>query len=229
MPQGNLLKQEISAEYALRFAGLQNYRNNIWKILIADFFQQHIPNNAHILDLGCGWGEFINNITAEKKFGMDLNPSTRDKLDQRIHFINQDCSEAWALPDNSLDIVFTSNFFEHLPTKDHLRKTIQQIERCLKLGGRLLCLGPNIKYLPGLYWEFWDHHIPLTEASLSEILQLNSFAIEQCYDRFLPYTMVNKAPPPLAFVKLYLKLPLAWKFFGKQFFIMARKQHMASS
>jgi predicted SAM-dependent methyltransferase len=72
----------------------------------------------------------------------------------------------------SLDVVFTSNFLEHLPDKVHVERTLAQAWRCLKDDGFIICLGPNIKYVPGAYWDFWDHFIPLTELSLSEVLKM---------------------------------------------------------
>jgi predicted SAM-dependent methyltransferase len=58
----------------------------------------------------------------------------------------------------SLDVVFTSKFFEHLSDKPSLVATLSKAFRCLKPSGRLIALGPNIKYLPGEYWDFFDHH-----------------------------------------------------------------------
>jgi hypothetical protein len=48
--------------------------------------------------------------------------------------------------------------------------------------------------------------------------------VELCFDRFLPYTMVNRRPAPLLLVRLYLKLPILWRLQGKQFLIVARVQ-----
>jgi SAM-dependent methyltransferase len=154
---------------------------------------------------------------------MDLNADTAKHLGAELTFFQQDCSQPWPLPENSLDTVFTSNFFEHLPDKATLGKTLQQARRCLKPGGRLICLGPNIKYLPGKYWDFWDHYLELTELSLSEGLGNRGFMIERCEPRFLPYTMVSGRQYPLVFIRLYLRLPIAWRFFGKQFLVIARK------
>jgi hypothetical protein len=76
--------------------------------------------------------------------------------------------------------------------------------------------------LAGRYWDFWDHYLPLTEQSLSELLKLRGFNVEQCLPKFLPYTMVNTRPLPLFFVNAYLQLPWIWKVLGKQFLIVAR-------
>lgn len=215
------LKSELRRQYELRFAAQRSYRNDVWKILAAEFFQSLIPKDATLLDLGCGWGEFINNIEAKKKFGMDLNPEGKNRLAAAVEFLEQDCSEEWPLPPDSLDCVFTSNFFEHLPGKDSLRRTLRQIYRCLRPGGRLICVGPNIRYLGGAYWDFWDHYLPLTELSLSEGLELQGFRVERSVSRFLPYRMTESRAMPLSLVRLYLKLPLAWSFFGKQFLVIS--------
>ena len=53
--------------------------------------------DAMVLDLGCGWGEFINQIDARSKYGMDLNPDTREFLSDDVTFLHQDCSREWVL------------------------------------------------------------------------------------------------------------------------------------
>jgi len=164
---------------------MAGYRDRVWKVLTRQFFQAYVPKDGAVLDLGCGWGEFINNIEARTKYGMDLNPESERRLSANVTFLKQDCSTAWHVPDSTLDVVFTSNFFEHLPTKESLRETLIQARRCLKPGGTLICLGPNIKYLPGAYWDFWDHFLPLTELSLGEALGLTGFRVVTRTARFL--------------------------------------------
>lgn len=217
------LKGELRLEYKLRFGEQRAYRNAVWKILTTEFFQRLIPPDATLLDLGCGWGEFINNVVAGKKYGMDLNPDAKEYVADDIQLLEQDCSQPWQLADDSLDCVFSSNFFEHLRSKDDLRRTLVQIHRCLRPGGRLICIGPNIRCLPGTYWDFWDHYLPLSEQSLREILELLGFRIERCTARFLPYHMSRRRPVPLQLVQLYIRLPFAWRIFGRQFLIVAVK------
>jgi hypothetical protein len=84
-------------------------------------------------------------------------------------------------------------------------------------------MGPNVKFLPGSYWDFWDHEVALTELSLKEILEITGFHVTECRDRFLPYTMVGGSQPPLWKIRLYLKFPIAWKLLGKQFLLVAHK------
>lgn len=213
----------------MRFEAMAQYRIAVWRILIRDFFFRWIPRDSVLLDLGCGWGEFVNQVDAPQKYGMDLNPDARIKLRPGVTLLPQDCSEPWPLPDDYLDVVFTSNFFEHLPSKESLRRTFDQAIRCLKPNGRLICLGPNIKFLPGCYWDFWDHCLPLTEESLGEGLRLAGFAIDLKIAKFLPYSMSRELAPPLMLLRVYLRCSFFWRFFGKQFLLVARKPGSAFS
>ena len=213
--------KELELIYGRRFAGWQEYRNRVWQVLIGSFFQKFIAPDASVLDLGCGYGEFINNVRCATKYGMDLNPTSARMLAPGIQFLRQDCSAPWPLADNALDVVFTSNFFEHLPDKQTLGATLTQAHRCLKPGGRLIAMGPNIKFVPGAYWDFWDHYLPLTELSLSEGLRQAGFDVVVCHPRFLPYTMVNAPEYPLIFLRIYLILPVLWRLLGRQFLVIA--------
>jgi len=217
------LQDDLQKEYQRRFSPLQEYRRKVWSVLTREFFQKHVRPDATVLDLGCGWGEFINQIQASRRLGMDLNPDSPAHLAPTIEFLQQDCSAPWPLFEGGLDVIFTSNFFEHLPSKLALKQTLAEAYQALRPGGEIICLGPNIKFLPGCYWDFWDHEVALTELSLKEILEITGFEVTTCVDRFLPYTMVGGAQPPLWQIRLYLKLPFVWKFFGKQFLLIARK------
>jgi hypothetical protein len=84
-------------------------------------------------------------------------------------------------------------------------------------------MGPNIKFLPGAYWDFWDHYVPLTELSLKEALESRGFGIERCIPKFLPYTMAAGPRYPLFVLKVYLWLPRLWRIAGKQFLVVALK------
>lgn len=213
----------LQRQYERRFAAQAEYRQQVWRVLVDRVFQRYVPENGAVLELGCGWGEFINHIRAARRYGMDLNPASGARLQPGVTFLHQDCTQPWPVGDGSLDAIFTSNFFEHLPDKASLASTLGEAHRALKSGGRLICLGPNIRYLPGAYWDFWDHYLPLTETSLAEGLELAGFAVEESIARFLPYTMSRDRNPPLWTLRVYLTLPFAWALFGKQFLVVARR------
>jgi SAM-dependent methyltransferase len=219
---------DLEQIYERRFAGQHQARIQIWGALIGSYFNRWISADAVVLDLGCGYCEFINQVTAKKKFAMDLNPQAHQRAQSGVEVLLQDCSQAWQVPEQSLDIVFTSNFFEHLATKAQLESTLMEAFRCLKPGGALLALGPNIRYLPGEYWDFFDHYIALTNLSLAEVLEKVGFQMEENVGRFLPYTMSHGRTYPIWALKAYLALPFVWRFLGKQFFLVARKPGVVS-
>lgn len=214
---------DLQRIYGARFSSSLDYRKKVWSVLVGDWFGKFVRPSDAVLDLGCGYGEFINAATCAQKFAMDLNPDAPQFLGAEVKFLQQDCSARWEVSDASLDVVFTSNFFEHLPDKAALDRTFDEIRRCLRPGGHLIAMGPNIKYLPGEYWDFWDHHVALTEASLKEALVTRGFDVRVCLPKFLPYTMASGPRYPAAFLRAYLKLPFLWAVFGKQFLVVASR------
>jgi ubiquinone/menaquinone biosynthesis C-methylase UbiE len=213
----------LQKEYHLRFKKRAEYRNSVWQILCKDYFSKFIPQNSRLLDIGAGWGEFINNIEVDTKFAMDLNPETKSRISLNVEFLHQDCSVTWPFKSDFFDVIFTSNFLEHLSTKEAIQKTLGEAHRCLKENGIIICMGPNIKYLTKTYWDFWDHKIPISDSAISELLKITGFTIDLSKSRFLPYTMSTGRTPPLFFVKMYIRLPFLWNFIGKQFLVIGRK------
>jgi len=215
--------EDLKQMYASRFKGKSAYRQLVWRELCS-FFAKWIPEGAAVLDLGCGHCEFINSVECLRKFGMDLNPDAAAFAAPDVEIIQQDCSQEWPMPPCSLDVVFTSNFFEHLPSKTALESTLRHVYGALAPSGRMIALGPNIKLVPGAYWDFFDHYLPLTERSLTEVLTKCGFRIELCQERFLPYTMSDGKEFPIWMLRVYLALPIAWRIFGKQFLVVASKR-----
>lgn len=214
----------LSELYRIRFSERELPRKNaIWQIICRDFLQRYIAPTDTVVDVACGYGEFLNNIQAARKIAVDLNADAQRFLAPNVEFNRQPATELSKVVTGGADAVFTSNFLEHLPDKHVLDLFLDEVHLALRPGGRYLILGPNLRYLPGEYWDFYDHHLGLTHLSLSEALQLKGFVIERCIDRFLPYTTQGALPTHPLLVKLYLHLPFAWRFFGKQFFIVATK------
>ena len=217
------IPEELSTIYRQRFTGQEAYRGKIWDILTTWFEKNCLNGAKDVLDLGCGYGEFINQVYAGRKYAMDLNPDAPRYLSAEVEFIRQDCSQPWQVGETSLDVIFTSNFFEHLPDKVALGRTLDQAHQALKPGGLLIAIGPNIKLIPGSYWDFWDHYIPLTDSSLGEALENRAFQIKRKDPAFLPYTMAGKKPVPLPLITLYLAMPWSWRFLGKQFLLISAR------
>jgi len=213
---------ELRRIYGNRFGGKAAYRMAVWSIL-AEYFSRWIPPSSTVLDLGAGYCEFVNNVAAQKRFAMDLNPEIHHRADADVTVLHQNCCDAWPLDDGAVDAVFTSNFLEHLPGKSEVQKVLLQAFRVLRPGGCFIAVGPNIKCVPGAYWDFFDHYVELTELSLAEALSMCGYRIEARIARFLPYTMSDNRQYPLWTLRTYLAVPLLWRAFGKQFLVISRK------
>ncbi|WP_026292974.1 class I SAM-dependent methyltransferase [Rudaea cellulosilytica] len=199
-------------------------KHAIWEVLCKHFFQRFVDPSATVVDVGAGYCEFINNIRAAHKIAVDLNPDVRRFAGAEVQVMNAPCTAISQLDAESVDIVFMSNFLEHLPSKQLVLDTFREASRILKTGGKIIVLQPNIRFLPGEYWDFFDHHTPLTDRSLVEGLQLAGFEAETVHPRFLPYTTKSRLPKAAWLVGLYLRVPLAWRFLGKQALVVAVKR-----
>ena len=220
--------EELRRLYWNRFAERQSGRRRIWQVLAGQFFQHWISPKAVVLDLGAGYGEFLQNITAGRKLGVDANPQAAEFWGKEIEPFHFDVTSQWPVPPGSIDCVFTSNFFEHLPDKRALERCVQQVYFALRPGGILIAMGPNIRKTGGTYWDFFDHFIALTERSVCELLRLHGFRIDLCKPGFLSYTMTRSNPVLLAkiypsLMRVYLLCPFLWPIFGQQFLIVASK------
>lgn len=215
---------DLPALYRFRFRESEREEKMlIWKTLCERYFQPLIGHGKVIADLACGYGEFINNIEAVKKFGIDLNPDASKFLNADVQFCLARADKVDCIASDGLDVVFTSNFLEHLKTKDECDAVLAEVLRMLKPGGRFIIMGPNIRYLAAQYWDFYDHYLPLSHLSLEEGLVQAGYEVERIIARFLPYTTRSALPQHPILVSLYLKIPIAWRLLGKQFLVVGRK------
>lgn len=215
---------DLAAIYQSRFenTGLEK-RNGVWRVLCRDFFNPMIGSDKDVLDMACGYGEFINNVVARNKSAVDMNPDAPKYLKSEVKFFQTPATQMPSVADATNDVVFTSNFLEHLHTKEDCNKVFGEVKRVLRPGGRFIILGPNIRYAYKEYWDFYDHYLPLSHLSLEEGLKQSGFNVIRNIPRFLPYTMKSRLPSGDALISLYLKMPFAWRLFGKQFLVVAQK------
>jgi hypothetical protein len=93
----------------------------------------------------------------------------------------------------------------------------------LKPGGQLVLMGPNARLVPGAYWDYWDHFVPITDRSLAEALRLAGFEVIEQVAAFMPYTTKSALPQAEWLVRLYLKSRWAWPILGRQFLLRAQR------
>lgn len=215
---------DLAHIYRERFS-LENlaFKSRMWEVLCDRWFQTYVTSTDTVLDLGAGTCEFINAIRCAEKIAVDANPDVVEYARDAkvIQTLSTDLSP---VASESIDVVFCSNLLEHLPSKKAVLQTLRECQRVLRPGGTLMILQPNIRYLPGRYWDYFDHHTPLTHLSMIEALRLSRLSPRRVIPRFLPYTVKSRLPRSTLFLRLYLRLPFLWSIFGRQMFVVAVRE-----
>jgi SAM-dependent methyltransferase len=216
---------KLDTLYENRFGAAERARKaSVWGRLCKQVFSRWIGPEDTVLDLGAGYCEFSNAAVAKRRIAIDLNPATVQAAAPGVEVHTVAADELSFLRDGEVDVVFTSNFLEHLPSKDVLTRVVMETKRVLRPGGTLIVMGPNIRFLPHLYWDYYDHHIPLSDRSVTELLGMCGYTVRHVEPRFMPYTVKSRLPQWDVLVKGYLALrPFSSFFLGKQFLVVASK------
>jgi len=146
------------------------------------YFYPFLPaqKRAAILDIGCGYGEFLYFLQREgysETAGIDLNGQQLEVASQ-LGVRNLHCKDGAEFLRECLgrfDFISAIDVLEHIP-KDQLLRFLDLVYEALRPGGRFLCQVPNLAafYTPLFYMDF-SHETPFTATSLNQILQLANF------------------------------------------------------
>jgi 2-polyprenyl-3-methyl-5-hydroxy-6-metoxy-1,4-benzoquinol methylase len=213
----------VDRVYEQRFLAADAQRkSNFWREL-ARYLQRFVPRDGTILDLACDRGDFIANVAAAEKWATDVRDVSAH-LPRDVRFVQADgLLLHQKLPNEHFDLVFTSNYLEHLPSGDAVVEQLEVVAKLLTPRGRVMILQPNIRLTGAAYWDFIDHKVALTERSLVEAAELCGFETERLIKRFLPYTTKSRLPQSRFAVRLYLAFRPAWFFLGKQTLYVGRR------
>lgn len=215
---------DLDRLYGHRFSDQEARRKHAVWAEIAAFLARWIPSESRVLDIACDQGYFIRHVRASERWATDIR-DVRAYLGEGVHFVRVDSLRLnSAVPERYFDVVFMSNFLEHLPGAEAVIAQLQQARRALKPRGRVIILQPNIRFVGGAYWDFLDHRMPLTERSLAEAARLSGFTVETLIPRFLPYTTKGRLPSHPLLVRAYLRAPLVWRLLGRQTLLIARSE-----
>ena len=223
-PYGEL-NAELDRLYAARFHDDEREsKARLWRVICEAFFSRYVPDGACVLDLGAGYCDFINNISARRRIAVDLNPDTARFAAPgvEVHQLPlEHLSEA--VERETVDLAFASNVFEHLRGPDALLKVLANVRTALRPGGRIMIMQPNVRLVGGAFWDFFDHTLPLSERGMTEALEVAGFRVVECRARFLPYTTKSRLPQWAFLVRLYLRFRPAQYLLGKQMLVVAER------
>jgi hypothetical protein len=195
-------------------------RRVLWRTLVDCVFQKQIPPDATVLELGAGYGDFINSVKAKRRIAVDCWDGMTAHLEPGVEGLVTSVTQLDGVADDSVDYVFSSNCFEHISQKD-LVDCLAQLQRKMKRGATLTIVQPNFKYAFREYFDDYTHVAIYTERSLCDLLAANGFQITRCEPRFLPLTIKTGAPVHPLLIRLYLASP--FKPLGKQMLICATR------
>lgn len=202
--------------YDLRFGEREiESKEGVWRE-IGRYLQRYIPDGAVVMDLAADRGHFIRYVDAREKWASDLR-DTSEYMPPDVRFTQSSgLLLAEHAPAEHFDVVFMSNYLEHLESAEAVVEQLRVVHGLLKPGGRVMVLQPNIKLVGPSYWDYIDHRVALTERSLVEAASLAGFRTDVLISRFLPYTVKGRLPTHPLLVRAYLAFRPAWWLLGKQ-------------
>ncbi len=217
---------ELKEIYAHRFdTAHRDQKAEAWAALYDTVFSRWIGPTDTVLDVGAGYCEFINVVHAARRIAIDANPDMAEFAAPGVEVRIEQVSDLRGFRDGEIDVVFSSNFLEHLPDKGAVTALVEAAFRVLRPGGRIILVGPNVRLVPGSYWDFYDHHVALSDRSVTELLSVTGFQVVAARARFVPYTVVGwRLPVRQWLVRAFVALmPFSSWLFGKQFLVIATK------
>jgi 2-polyprenyl-3-methyl-5-hydroxy-6-metoxy-1,4-benzoquinol methylase len=170
----------------------EHEKNPQWKEELERYISEYgIKKN--ILDVGCGFGHFVLLLQQRSNFvvGIDSNVEIVKFGKKKLSIKNILVSDGTSLPfkENSFEWVIANQVLEHITEP---AKFLQEIQKILKLHGRLFLTTPNrfvyirprtpriiILGLLGLYKIDPTHVKEYTSWGLKKLITENGFKIER--------------------------------------------------
>ena len=208
---------EHTSVYDLRFGEKErSAKEDVWREICRFLQHRYIPASSRVLDVATDAGYFIRNIKAAERWATDLR-DTSSLMPDGVRFVQADgLALADVVPTDYFDVVFMSNYLEHLDSPESVIEQLRVVRKLLRPGGHVVILQPNIKLVGAAFWDFIDHRVPLTEESLVEAATVAGFRTSDVISRFLPYSVKGRLPAHPALVRAYLAFPPLWRMMGKQ-------------
>jgi len=163
-----------------------------WRLRRVDAW---IPEQAVVLDLGCGWGAaLLRHVARRVRRGVGLDPKAEPAgLPQNVRVVRHRLEDVpWPLPEPRVDVVTMLAVLEHLD-EQAADTVLREARRVLRPGGRLVLTVPTPRGKPVLEVlarlgavnreEIRDHKIYYDRRRLTSTLARHGLVVER-YDAF---------------------------------------------
>jgi 2-polyprenyl-3-methyl-5-hydroxy-6-metoxy-1,4-benzoquinol methylase len=143
----------------------------------------HKINNGEALDIGCGTGDFLNELSRRgwKVKGIEPNKTARNNAINNFGLDVSDEQQLFKFGANGFDVITMWHVLEHVYNLD---KHLSQIKKILRKDGRLIIALPNADSMDANiyknYWAAYDvprhlHHF--NQASFKKLMEKYEFEI----------------------------------------------------
>ena len=132
-----------------------------WKRSITNVIWKWIPNSSILLDIACGSSPTITRYS--HAIGIDMNEAKLDFMRNKIPngFFTNMLSDNLDFDDANFDYVLCIELLEHL---EEPRKTIAEIARVLKIGGKAIIATPDYNRK---WWLLAEMFIPARDQHIT--------------------------------------------------------------
>jgi len=194
-------------------------RDVLWAILWRYCFSTMVKQTDCVLDLGSGYGNFINTVVARRRIAVDTWEGFPTHLASGIEHRVGSVTDLDFLDDGIIDFAFASNLFEHL-THEEFSTVLITLRRKLAKNGTLTIVQPNYRYAYREYFDDFDHKSIYSHISLADFLAANGYEVFHVEPRFMPLSIKGRLPVIPFLIRIWLASP--FKPGGKQMLIRAR-------
>lgn len=194
-------------------------RDILWQSLWRFRFKAMIQPDDCVLDLGAGYGNFINSVVARRRIAVDAWSGFPAHLAPGVEHHVGSVLDLDFLEPGSVDFAFASNLFEHL-TKADFSKVLDALRDKLSVDGTLTIVQPNYRYAYREYFDDFDHKSVYSHVSLPDYLIANGWEVFLVEPRFMPLSVKGRLPVTPFLIQAWLASPI--KPIGKQMLVRAR-------
>jgi SAM-dependent methyltransferase len=181
-------------------------RRGVWREIVRALARD-APGVETVIELGAGYCDFINQFPAPHKIAFDLNPEMRPFCAPDVELRIEDAVALEGIQEASVDLVFASNFLEHLVESD-IHRILDNIHRVLRPGGRLMLIQPNYRLCEAHYFDDPTHLSVFSDENIGSYLARSGLKLLKLVPGYLPFSMQSRLPKWPILTRLYLLSPI---------------------